>query len=123
MKTIIAGSRSITDFKHVDQAIDLSGFTVTEVVSGAARGVDKLGEEWAEINDVPVKRFPAKWDTYGRAAGHIRNGHMADYAEALIAVWDGESRGTLNMITQAKCRGLHVYVHIVGSGSQAEGTV
>lgn len=124
MKTVIAGSRGITSRKVVDEAIQASGFTISEVVSGGARGVDRLGEDWAEENKVPVKRFLAKWAEYGKAAGPIRNRHMADYAEALIAIWDGESKGTLNMITQAKCRGLHVYVHVVRrSESQTEGTV
>lgn len=123
MKTVIAGSRSITDRKIVDEAIQASGFTITEVVSGGARGVDSLGECWASDNNIPVTRFPARWNLHGRSAGPIRNHQMADYADALIAVWDGESKGTLDMITQAKCRGLHVYVHICRSGSQAEGTV
>lgn len=111
MKVIIAGSRSIKDRKIVDKAIEASGFSITEVVSGGASGVDSLGEAWAADHKIPVKQFPAKWELHGKAAGPIRNKQMADYAEALIAVWDGNSRGTLNMITQAKCKGLHVYAY------------
>ena len=112
MKTIIAGGRNITDFAVVQQAVLDSGYFITEVVSGAARGVDTLGEGWASLNHVAIKRFPANW-CLGRGAGHIRNAQMAEYADALIAVWDGESRGTHNMITQAKLEGLNVYVHRV----------
>ena len=83
---------------------------VTEVVSGTARGVDSLGEQWAKTQNIPIKRFPADWNTHGRAAGHIRNAEMANYAEALVALWDGQSRGTKNMIASAQKKGLKVFV-------------
>lgn len=111
VKVIIAGGRDVTDYSAVVSAVKESGFEITEVVSGAARGVDRLGELFAEANNIPVKRFPAAWDKYGRGAGHIRNGEMANYAGGLIAVWDGESRGTRNMIDQARSKGLQVFVY------------
>lgn len=110
MKTIIAGSRSITDPKVVERAILESKFNITEVVSGGALGVDRIGEDWAWAKRLPVKVFPAKWEQHGKAAGHLRNAEMADYAEALIAVWDGRSRGTGNMIEEAAMRGLKVHI-------------
>jgi len=87
--------------------------TVTEVVSGCARGADRLGERWAEQNGIPVKRFPADWDTHGKSAGHMRNREMGLYADALVALWDGQSPGTRGMIEFAKSRGLVVYVHYI----------
>ena len=38
---------------------------------------------------------------------------MAQYADALIAVWDGESKGTANMITQARQKGLDVFIYLI----------
>ncbi len=114
MKVIIAGSRSITDPVQVAQAIKESGFEVTEVVSGTARGVDTLGELWAEAASVPVVRFPADWNQYGRGAGYRRNAQMAEYADALVAVWDGQSRGTNHMIEQMESRRKPVFVATVG---------
>ena len=112
MKTIIAGSRTITDIQIVEEAINNSQFDITEVVCGGARGVDDLGRKWAgNGNRIPVKLFPAKWDLFGKSAGYKRNAEMANYADALIAVWDGESRGTKHMIDNAKRKGLKVYVH------------
>ena len=111
MKTIIAGSRGVTHAEIVEKAILLSQFDITEVVSGTARGVDQLGEAWAEKNHIPIRRFPADWDTFGKSAGMIRNKQMAEYADALIAIWDGESKGTLNMIHVANRLGLKVYIH------------
>ena len=110
VKVIVAGSRSIADIKVVTQAIEESGFEVDEVVSGTARGVDTIGEEWAKSKGIPVKKFPADWNGLGKRAGFVRNAEMADYADALVAVWDGKSRGTENMIEQAKKKGLKVYV-------------
>jgi len=111
MRVIIAGSRDITDLATVYTAVKESGFVITTVVSGTARGVDRLGEEWAKQNGVPVVRYPADWDTYGRSAGYVRNEQMADNADALIACWDKTSKGTLHMINIAKTKGLRVYVH------------
>ena len=110
MKTIIAGSRSITDKEVVLRAVKESGFNITEVVSGKAPGVDTLGEEIAEDMGVPVKPFPANWTKYGPAAGFLRNSEMAEYADVLIAVWDGESPGTADMIHKMGKRKKTVFV-------------
>lgn len=109
MKVIIAGSRGINDYAIVKQAIINSGFRISEVVSGGCRGVDKLGERWGKENRLPVKVFPADW-SMGKSAGPIRNAKMADYADALIAIWANNSRGTANMIDQAEKNGLLVFV-------------
>jgi len=98
MKVIIAGSRSVTDYDSMLYAINGCKYVITEVVSGAARGVDKLGERYAKENNIPVTSFPADWDTYGRSAGYKRNLKMAEYADALIAIWDGKSKGTKHVI-------------------------
>lgn len=111
MKVIIAGSRDIYDYDLVKEAIVASGFEITEVVSGRARGVDSLGERWAHENGVPLQTFPADWEKFGKAAGPIRNGEMAEYSEALIAVmWSEGSKGTANMVKQAEAKGLRTFV-------------
>ncbi len=113
MKTIIAGSRTITNASFVNEAISKAGFVITEVVSGCAAGVDTLAERWARLNSIPIASFPANWKGHGKAAGPIRNQVMAEYADALIAVWNGKSRGTKDMIERATKLGLKVYVHMV----------
>lgn len=114
MKVVIAGSRDITSPSSVAQAIRESGFDISEVVSGGARGVDKLGEQWAGFNLIPITRFIANWNSEGKAAGIIRNHKMALYADALIAIWDGKSKGTKHMILDMQKTGKPVYVYIVG---------
>ncbi len=102
MKVIIAGSRSITDAEIVHKAIVDSRFTISELVCGYARGVDMIGLRWTNATGTPYKVFPAMWfDKDGgrnMQAGFERNVRMADYADALIAVWDGFSGGTKHMM-------------------------
>lgn len=102
MKIVIAGSRSITDITALQFAIDRSAFPISEVVSGCARGVDTLGEQWASSEGVLVSHWPANWGRFGRAAGHYRNSEMASYADGAIVLWDGDSRGTLDMIDKMR---------------------
>lgn len=102
MRIIIAGSRGFGDYEALLRAISASDFAITEVVSGGARGVDTLGERWATEQDVKLTLFPANWGKFGKAAGMYRNAEMASYADGLIALWDGESRGTLDMIDKMR---------------------
>jgi glycerophosphoryl diester phosphodiesterase len=75
--------------------------------------VDRLGETYAVRNKLPIAKFPADWDKWGKPAGYIRNKEMAQYADALVAVWNGESKGTKHMIDLAKEQGLKVHIHYV----------
>lgn len=115
MRTIIAGSRTIRNYETVERAIKLSGFEITSVLSGCANGPDTLGERWAKENDVHVEYYPANWNKDGGYAGLIRNRQMADNADAVIAVWDGKSTGTKDMIDVARRKKLSIHVHVKGS--------
>lgn len=99
---IVAGSRAILDLENGEQivrkTIEQAPFSPNEIVSGAARGVDEMGESWASEHGIPVKQFEADWNEHDRAAGPIRNAEMAEYADALIAVRVDNSAGTTDMI-------------------------
>ena len=120
---IIAGGRTFDDYDLLAEFCDnyLSNKINThniEIVSGTANGADKLGEQYADdlelvyatktcgtfedLNgnhaDASIKRFPADWNKHGKSAGYKRNQEMGNYADALIAFWDGASRGTHHMI-------------------------
>ena len=109
---IIAGSRNIEDYEVVRLAVEESGWwpQITEIVSGGARGVDRLGERLAKRNNMHIRIFPADWLAYGKSAGYKRNCDMAEYADFLVAVWDGQSRGTQHMINIMKNLGKPVYI-------------
>tara|TARA_R110000851_G_scaffold321360_2_gene486759 strand:- start:373 stop:723 length:351 start_codon:yes stop_codon:yes gene_type:complete len=113
VRTIIAGGRDYDDWSDFEGYVDefrasiVSGMSV---VSGMARGADSLAVRYAEENELRLYEFPADWDKHGKSAGHIRNSHMAAHAEALLAFWDGKSKGTKNMIDRAVGKGLLVKV-------------
>ncbi len=80
------------------------------IVSGHASGADSLGEKFAADHNLQCELHPADWERHGRAAGPIRNEKMAEVSDALIAFWDGKSRGTKSMIEIARRKGLQVAV-------------
>jgi len=110
MKTIVAGSRHMTDYAFLNERMQAVPWEITEVVCGCAPGADTLGSEWAQIKGIPVSYFPADWKKLGRAAGPIRNKQMAENADALVAFLYPGSRGTANMIKQAHKLKLRVCV-------------
>lgn len=114
MKLIIAGSRDLEIHSCVIDSIIRNQLNLdpSEIVSGGAAGVDNSGEEWWKYitnrehgvcfnltNQFKMKLsiFKADWDKHGKAAGPIRNKQMAEYSDALLLIWDGESRGSKNM--------------------------
>lgn len=105
MKVVIFGPRDLSDKELLKEAIRLSGFKITEVVSGGAKGIDALGEEYSlKVLKKEATLFPADWNTHGKAAGMIRNAKMAEYADCGIGINYGTA-GTLNMIEQLIKRG------------------
>lgn len=125
VRIIIAGGRdfdgvdnysilSDTLSAYIEEGLECVDHRNIVIMSGGARGADKLGEAFAYNYDLRCRRFPAYWDQYGRAAGPIRNRKMAKYAAeetgVLFAFWDGKSRGTKNMIDWAKSYGLEIHV-------------
>ncbi len=112
MKVIIAGGRNFNDYNKLRESCNniLVNQKDVEIVSGTAAGADTLGERYAQEKGYEVKKFPAQWDLYGKSAGYKRNQQMAEYADGLIAFWDGKSRGTKHMIDIANNKGLKVRV-------------
>lgn len=112
MKVIIAGGRNFNDYQELCRVCDytLSEYTDIEIVSGTANGADKYGEMYANQNGYSIKQFPADWNKFGRSAGYKRNKQMSEYADVLIAFWDGKSKGTKYMIDLAKLANLKVKI-------------
>lgn len=113
MKIIIAGSQYVDSQSLIDQGMRECPFSeddITEVVCGMAKGPDLLGKAWADARGVPVAKFEPDW-SQGRHMGMIRNHAMGDYADGLVAFWNGESPGTKDMINYM--RKLKKPVHVV----------
>lgn len=124
MKVIIAGSRYYDNYDELEKVCDymLQNQTDIEIVSGDGqgseingvkkRGADQLGIYYAERRGYKITKFPANWKKFGKSAGPKRNKQMADYADALIAFWDGASNGTKSMIDFVKENNLKIKVHL-----------
>lgn len=114
-RVIIAGGRDFDQYEVLINYCDilLSSKRVTheiEIVSGCCRGADALGIRYARERGYKCVYMPAHWDIKGKAAGVERNKEMAFISNALIAFWNGKSRGTKNMIETAAELGLTIRV-------------
>lgn len=114
-RVIVAGGRDFENYGLLRDKLDkyLNKVAQTHevvIVSGAARGADRLAETYAAERDYHLWRCPANWDEYGKRAGYIRNVFMSRQADAVVAFWDGKSRGTAHMIDTAKKNNLKLRV-------------
>lgn len=107
MKTAVIGSRGIDN-------IDIGKLLpdgVTEIVTGGARGVDACAARYAEDHNIKLTVFTPEYEKYGRAAPIVRNRQIVDYADEVVAVWDGKSKGTLSVIKYCEKASKRVTVH------------
>ena len=111
-QVIIAGSRTFNNYDLLCRKCDYYFLKrkPTAILCGEARGADLLGKRYALEHGIKVLYFPANWDRDGKSAGFLRNREMAENADALIAFWDGESKGTQHMIRLAQDKKLPVRV-------------
>lgn len=113
MKVIVAGSRDFSNYDLLCKKLDiiLSQQKDIQIVCGEARGADSLGKRYAEEHGYVVLLYPANWEKYGKSAGFRRNKEMAQVADALVAFWDGQSKGTYNMIQLMKNKPTRVVMY------------
>ena len=114
MKIIIAGGRDFDNYgllhSRMNRYLQDTDLRKVVIVSGGAKGADELGELYADGKGLPMVRYRANWALHGKAAGPIRNKLMAERADALVAFWNGCSRGTGHMIDTMRKLGKPVRV-------------
>lgn len=94
MRIAVIGSRTV----RVDNLEVYLPKECTEIVSGGARGIDACAAKWAVEHGITLTEFLPEYEKYGRAAPIVRNRLIVEYADAVLAFWDGKSRGTLSVI-------------------------
>ena len=119
-RIIIAGGRDFGDYLYMYAEMNKLLSEIEddniEIISGCARGADACGIRYAYAKKLPCKEFPADWNKYGKTAGFVRNEQMAKYAVEdgctgiLAAFWDLKSKGTENMINNAKKYGMKIHI-------------
>ncbi|MHA2279769.1 MAG: DUF2493 domain-containing protein [Promethearchaeota archaeon] len=107
MKLAVVGSRSFTNYDFLKKM--LAFHECTQIISGGARGADRLAKQYAAECGIPIKEFLPDWDTHGKAAGYIRNKQIVEACDELVAFWDEESRGTQHSINLANEASKPVY--------------
>jgi len=112
LKVIIAGSRTFSDYNLLKKELDkiLGNIPGITIVSGGARGADRLGEKYARERGFRLEVYPADWERFGKSAGYRRNEKMARIADMLVAFWDGKSPGTRHMIRVMREKGKKVII-------------
>ena len=109
MRVLVCGSRHFKDVPLLEGV--LSAFPITTIIEGEARGADLLARYYGERNGIEVLAVPADWERYGKRAGPIRNGEMLKLLPELVIAFRGpNSRGTQNMINQARKAGIRTEV-------------
>lgn len=109
MKTAIIGSRGIT---NIDVGMYLPEGT-DEIVSGGAKGVDTLAREYAVQHGIKLTEFLPDYSRYKRGAPLKRNEQIIEYADVILAFWDGQSKGTKFVIDKAEKIGKEVRVIVI----------
>ena len=116
-KIAIVGSRNFNDFDLMNRVvfqdyIEKNSLYAEDVmvISGGAKGADKLAEKLAQLRGYKLVVFKADWNKYGKKAGMIRNGYIIENADVVFAFWDKKSSGTANSIQRAISLGKELYV-------------
>lgn len=113
MKILVCGDRNFTDQDLMDDTLAFFRTDIDEIIEGEARGADTLARIAAEKYSIPVRKFPADWDKYGKGAGPIRNKQMLEEGQPdmVLAFLAKESKGTRNMLQQAlEARVRHIHI-------------
>lgn len=119
MKLAIIGSRTLSpklgQFDDVITAglrrLRIERSAVDAVVSGGAEGVDLKAKEWAKKNKIEYVEHLPDYGRYGsRRAPLERNVLIANDCDALIALWDGDSTGTMHCAMKARKAGKPTWV-------------
>jgi hypothetical protein len=122
MNVLVCGSRDIEDKSVVYEALANAPWEPDVLVHGDAVGVDKIADRYARVHSIDrdVHEIPEwVWQKVGPRAGPMRNAYMIEQANAVIAVWDGDSTGTKDAMQQAESEGLPVY-KVVCDGREDE---
>lgn len=111
MRVLVCGGRDFNDWIFFRDKLDELIPYMTEkviIISGMAKGADKMAVRWAEENWLEVNKYPADWTVHGKAAGFIRNQQMIDEGKPDLVIAFPGRNGTADMIRRAKNHNIKV---------------
>lgn len=113
MKVAIIGSRSFTDYERLEKRLSSINVVIDVIVSGGAKGADSLAVDYAKSHGIELVEFLPEYNKYGRAATIVRNRQIVDASDAVIAFWDGTSKGTKNSLDYARKKNKQVVIELI----------
>jgi hypothetical protein len=110
MRVVITGGRDYKDRDFVYSALDNihKETPITLLIEGGAEGADRFGRMWGKSRGVYVATLWALWDTFGNAAGPLRNQAMIKLLMPEQGVAFPGNNGTANMVEQMNKAGIPV---------------
>jgi predicted Rossmann fold nucleotide-binding protein DprA/Smf involved in DNA uptake len=123
MKLAIVGSRSFDDYYLLSRVAAEQFPDATQIISGGAAGADRLAAQYAGDHGLELTEHRPDWKRLGRAAGQIRNRDIIDAADAVLAFWDGSSRGTRGGLEYARKQGKRIVVVYVSSKDEKSNAI
>lgn len=113
-KIAVIGSRNFNDYKFAEAKLDrLRHGQRIIIVSGGARGADRIGKLYAENYDFDYLEFLPDWEAHGKGAGFLRNTDIVNACDEVVAFWDGKSNGTRDSIRKAQKMRKHTHIYYV----------
>ena len=109
MKVAIIGSRNLS----VNNLQKFIPPETNEIVSGGAKGIDTCAARYAAAHNIKLTVFLPEYNRYGRAAPLKRNLKIIEYADLVIAFWDGKSKGTKYVIDNCKKQNIKLILHTI----------
>ena len=106
MKVAVVGSRALR-IEHLEKYLPEN---TTEIVSGGALGVDRCAAEHARKKGLKLTEFLPEYALYGKRAPLVRNIEIIEYADLVLAFWDGQSRGTAFVIRECQHRKIPIKI-------------
>lgn len=101
MRLAVIGSREFSDARLMADELEQHRETTTQLVSGGARGADKMSERWARKHGIETSIYYPNHKQY-RHPYHHRNRLIAENCDLLVAFWNGRSSGTRYTIDYAR---------------------
>src|SRR5690554_3978 len=102
MRVLVCGGRKFGDRALFNAVMAPYRLRASVIIHGAARGADRMADNWAQTWGIHVERYPAKWHQYGKAAGPLRNQQMLDEGRPDLVIAFPGGNGTADMVTRAR---------------------
>lgn len=109
VKMAVIGTRGFSDYEYMKEILEW--YDIKKIISGGAKGADRLAEQYASEKNIPIQIFEPQWDKFGKSAGYKRNIQIVDAADEIVAFWDQKSKGTGHSVKIAEEQGKPVYIY------------